>query len=202
MLVVCALLGSESAPTAAASTLSRAEYAELEAGRTVTLRQSLEGEDSHYVGGLTYTVLEASTSEIESLIDDVQAYKRVLPKTKAATLVGRDQGDMFVELRQGNSLVEASYTLRIRKTAGEARFWLDHSRPHGISDAWGFFRWRPLAPTAAGAPRLLLTYGILVDVGPGIVRTFFEEKVRALMLSVPQLVRRHLASLPRAPQGA
>ena len=42
-------------------------------------------------------------------------------------------------------------------------------------------------------PRALLTYAILVDVGPGIVRDLFEERVRAALLSVPQLVRRYVA---------
>jgi hypothetical protein len=36
-----------------------------------------------------------------------------------------------------------------------------------------------------------LTYGILVDVGPGIVRDLFEERLRTLVLTVPQLVRQY-----------
>jgi len=40
---------------------------------------------------------------------------------------------------------------------------------------------------------------VLVDVGPGLVRDLFEERVRTTLLSVPQLVRRQLAVL-RSPQ--
>jgi hypothetical protein len=34
-------------------------------------------------------------------------------------------------------------------------------------------------------------------MGPGIVRDLFEERVRAALLSVPQLVRRQVAELRR-----
>jgi len=47
--------------------------------------------------------------------------------------------------------------------------------------------------TPNGGEVFSLTLGVLVDVGPGIVRGLFEERVRAAMLSVPQLVQRHLA---------
>src|SRR5690606_5173265 len=99
-------------------------------------------------------------------------------------------------LAQGNALMEAEYTIRVRRTRNEARFWLDPSRPHGIDDAWGFFRYQPFVG-ANGEPRVLLTYGVLVDMGPGIVRELFEERVRAALLSVPQLVRREVAELRR-----
>jgi hypothetical protein len=67
------------------------------------------------------------------------------------------------------------------------RFWLDLTRPHGIDDAWGFFRYMPL-----GAGRVLLTWGALVDVGAGIVRMFFEERLRSAVLSVPERVRGYM----------
>src|SRR4029079_18004815 len=140
--------------------------------------------------------------ELAAVLEDVRTYRQVLPRTKQARLVGENGSDFFVELRQGNSLVEAKYTLRARKDAAhhEVRFWLDKSRPHGIADAWGFFRYEAVPrsalgadPVASGPPRTLLTYGILVDVGPGLVRELFEERLRALMLSVPQLVQRYVA---------
>jgi len=34
-----------------------------------------------------------------------------------------------------------------------------------------------------------LTYGILVDIGPGLVRDLFEERLREMALTVPQRVR-------------
>jgi hypothetical protein len=196
------LAGLVSSVPAGASTsaeelsLSGDDLARLDRHETVVRSQTLERGEHRYVGGLTYTVLDASAAEIEAVLDNVDSLRRVLPRTKSARVVERTGEDQLVELVQGNALVEAGYTLRVRRSPGEARFWLERSRPHGIDDAWGFFRFQPFI-TKQGEPRLLLTYGVLVDVGPGIVREFFEERVRTALLSVPQLVRRQVAEARR-----
>lgn len=188
------------AAPARAEGLSTVEQARLTRGETVVREQDFERGDRRYVGGVTYTVLDAGSAEVEAVLEDVDAYRKVLPRTKRARLLAAEGRDRFVELVQGNALVEAEYTIRVRKDAPsgsaqstqEYRFWLDPSRPHGIDDAWGYFRLEPfVAPS--GAPRVLFTYAILVDVGPGIVRELFEERLRATLLTVPQLVRRHVA---------
>jgi hypothetical protein len=137
-------------------------------------------------------MLDASEQELEALFDDVTSYRRVLPRTKSAQVVGHKDGDMLIELRQGSSLLETTYTIRVRKDGlrHTVRFWLDHSRPHGIEDAWGFFR-----VEKAGDGRVLLTYGALVDMGDGLGRALFEERVRHAMLSVPQRLRGYLAEV-------
>jgi hypothetical protein len=185
------------APRARADTLHAHEKARLARGETVVREQTLEQGERRYVGGLTYTVVHASAVEVSSVLDNVSSLERVLPRTQQARLVGMADGDRLVELLQGNALVEAEYTLRVRHERNEARFWLDPSRPHGIDDAWGFFRYEPFV-VETGEERVLLTYGVMVDVGPGIVRELFEERLRTALLTVPQLVRRHVALL-RAP---
>jgi hypothetical protein len=178
---------------ARADRLAPDEAARLERRETVIREQTIERGDRRYVGGVTYTVVDATAAEVSAVIDNAEMLRRVLPRTKAARFVGHEGSDRLLELTQGNALVEAQYTVRVRRARNEARFWLDPSRPHGIDDAWGFFRYEPfIGPN--GEERVLLTYGVLVDVGPGIVRELFEERVRAALLSVPQLVRRQLAS--------
>jgi hypothetical protein len=171
------------------------ENVRLMHGETIARPQTLTPPgDGRYVGGVTYTVVEARANEVASMLDDVGAFKEILPRTKRAEFVGTDGDDVLLELSQGNALFETSYTLRVRRDPGahEVRFWLDPSRPHGIRDAWGFFRYEPLAQVTPGVPRVLLTYGILVDLGPGLVRDLFEERLRAMMLSVPQRVRAYV----------
>lgn len=179
---------------ASAAPLAAPDVTRLARGETVVRTQTLEHGEHRYVGGVTYTVIDGTTAELDPLFDDVASWKKVLPLTRSARLVGTDGGDRFVELEQGNALVSATYTLRVRRTGDEVRFWLDPSRPHTIDDAWGFFRLQPFT-SAAGDPQVLVTYGILVDVGPGLVRELFEEKVRTAMLSVPQRLRFHVDHL-------
>jgi hypothetical protein len=131
------------------------------------------------------------------MLEDVNSYRHVLPRTQSARRVGTTpHGDALVEVTQGTSLVSATYTMRLRHEesvdggALNVRFWLDPSRPHGIDDAWGFFRAQPLADG-----RTMLTFGVLVDMGDGLARDLFEERVRDLALGVPQLVKSYVARL-------
>jgi hypothetical protein len=185
------LAGADQAPAADEAA------ARLERGETVVFDQILENKGHRYVGGVTYTLIDASPTELLGLFEDVSAYKQVLPRTKQARLIGMNDGDLFVELRQGNSMVETSYTIRVHQEADSGgrgtvfRFWLDRTKPHGIEDAWGYFRLEPVAEGPSGAPRVLLTYGILVDIGPGLVRDLFEERLREMALTVPQRVREY-----------
>lgn len=188
---VCAF-GAASSARAAEGALTPDESARLGRGETVIREQTVERGDHRYIGGITYTVVDASAAEVAALVENVDSLRRVLPRTKRARVVGSIGGDQLVELAQGNSLMEAEYTIRMRHVRNEARFWLEPSRPHAIDDAWGFFRYEPFIGPS-GDERVLLTYGVLVDVGPGIVRELFEERVRAALLSVPQLLRRQVA---------
>lgn len=192
-LLVCA--ASLATSNAQAEGLTADETARLDRGEMVSRPVTLEGEESRYVGGVTYAIVQASVSEIQELFEDVSSYSHVLPRTKRASLVGRRGLDQLVELRQGNAVIDARYTLRVRHEAWrrDVRFWLEPSRPHDIRDAWGYFHVDPLPDSPSGAPRSLVTYGILVDVGPGIVRELFEERVRAVVLSAPDVLRRFVA---------
>ena len=193
-LAFACALGATTA--ARADSLTSDESARLTRRETVIRQHTLERGEHRWVGGITYTVMDASATEVASVLDHVESLRRALPRTKRARVVGTDAGDELIELVQGNTLMEATYTVRVRRGPHEARFWLDPSRPHAIDDAWGFFRYEPFIDPS-GEERVLLTYGVLVDVGPGIVRDLFEERVRAVLLSVPQLVRREVAELRR-----
>ena len=187
---LCASLGTTS--RAWAEGLAPDERARLDRRETVVREETFERGDRRYVGGITYTLMDATVTEVAAIIDNPDSLRRVLPKTKTASVVGQTGEDALIELVQGTSMLEATYTIRMRRTANESRFWLEPSLPHGIDDAWGFFRYEPVVGPA-GEARVLLTYGVLVDVGPGIVRELFETQLRAALLSVPQLVRRESA---------
>ena len=186
------------APAAHADKLTSIESEQLGRGETVVREHTWEpGYSARYIGGVTYTIVDATASETNNILEDVASFRRVLPRTKRVKLVSIEpNGDRLVELVQGTALMEAEYTLRVRNYPArrEVRFWLETSRPHEIDDAFGYFRVEPLTGSN-GEQRALLTYAILVDIGPGIVRDLFEERVRAALLTVPQLVRRYVAEV-------
>ncbi len=191
------VLATSTRPAKAAG-LSREEKQTLARGETVIREHTIERGDHRWVGGVTYTIVDAASAEVGAVLENAEKFGRVLPRTKTAKLVAtRPNGDQLVELVHGNAIVETQYTILVRRSQNELRFWMDPTRPHGIDDAWGFFRLEPFI-SSSGGERVLLTYGILVDVGPGIVRDLFEERVRTAMLSVPQLVRRQVAVSRRA----
>jgi hypothetical protein len=185
---------------AAATVILGEDQARLDAGQTVSYPQTFYRHGRRYIGGVTYTVVDASVSELTALLADTAAYRQVLPHARDARMLGVERGDRLVEITQGTALVQAAYTLRMRTDDDQrrVRFWLDRSRPHGIDDAWGFFRVEPLADASDGSPRVLVAYGILVDLGPGIVRDLFESRIQASLLTVPERLRAYASLRFRA----
>jgi hypothetical protein len=169
---------------AAAQGLSVSEAEKLAGGGTVVRAQSLDRGPRHYVGGVAYILIDAEPTEVTRLFDDVGTWQRVLPKTRSARRVAHAADDALVEMTHGNAWVQATYTMRVHRDADGIRFWMDPRRRHDIEDAWGFMRVEPF-----GDGRTLVTYGILVDMGPSLLRGLFEERVRTLALSVPDRVR-------------
>jgi hypothetical protein len=172
------------ASSAHADGLSPDETARLFRGEAVSRTQQLDRGSRHYVGGVTYEIVDAAPAELSTLLDDVSSWRRFLPKAREATRVGAVQGDSLVEITHGSSLIQVAYTLQVHRDAEGVRFWLDRDRAHDIEDAWGYMRATPMPHG-----RTLLTWGILVDMGPGLLRDLFQDKVQAQALGVPDRVR-------------
>jgi hypothetical protein len=97
----------------------------------------------------------------------------------------------------GNALLQVSYTMRVQRDARSARFRLEPRRKHDIEDVWGFLRAEPLADG-----RTILTYGVLIDMGPGLLRDLFENRVRETALTVPERIRGLMVERSAAGQRA
>jgi hypothetical protein len=182
--VALSALAGATAHAAESAPLSKSEMVRLWRGETVVREQSLSRGQEHYVGGVTYTIVDANADDLPALLADVDTLKRILPRTRAALNVGSADGDELVQVTQGTALLQATYTIRLHRSAREVRFWMDPHMSHDIANAWGFFRAAPL-----GEGRALVTYGVLLDMGPGLLRDLFEQRVRDLALSVADRVR-------------
>lgn len=173
------------APRAArADSLSPDETTRLVRGDTVTRTQQLDRGTRHYVGGVSYAIVDATPAELATLVDDVSAWRRILPRTRDARRIGTEGGDVLAEITHGSLFMSVGYTMRLHREGNEVRFWLDRTRPHDIDDAWGYIRAQSL-PNG----RSLVTWAILVDMGNGMLRDLFESKVQQMALTVPERVK-------------
>jgi ribosome-associated toxin RatA of RatAB toxin-antitoxin module len=182
-----------------ASGLSAPERGALAAGRNVArpLRFA-RGADGWYVGGVSYQVVRATPADVLALVADVRSLPQALPYTESAELVSSTGRTARVELVQGKAPFLARYTIALEQAeSGDGiRFWLDPTRPHDVRDVWGFVRVKEFGPG-----RTLVTVAVALDLGPGLARLFFEDRVERSILRAPAKIRefvepRALAALP------
>ena len=188
-LLALALAGTADAEPSTGAPASRPsltsyEQTALHAGRMVSRALHFEQDGGHYVGGVSYQVVDARPELVLAALSDVTNWPEALPRTKSARLLDSVNGVSRVELVQGGTFVDARYTVILERVDGETiRFWLDPSEPHDIRDVWGFFRIKP-----APGGRSLITVGAALDLGDGLPR-LFEDKIAVMMLRAPRQIR-------------
>jgi hypothetical protein len=178
--------------TRSAAPLTARERDALDAGVLVSRALRFQHEGGHYVGGVSYQVVDVRPELVLAALSDVRNWPEALPRTKSARLVEQKDGLSRVELVQGGSFVEARYTVVLsRADAATIRFWMDPAAPHDVRDVWGFFRVEALP-----GGRSLITVGAALDLGDGIARMLFEDKIARMMLRAPHKIRQFVE--PRA----
>lgn len=196
-LLVLSLAGPAHAePSAAPKTaapLTARERDALYAGALVSRALRFQHEGGRYVGGVSYQVVDVRPELVLAALSDVNNWPEALPRTQSARLLEpRNDGLSRVELVQGSSLLAARYTVVLsRADATTIRFWMDPAAPHDVRDVWGFFR-----VEAMPGGRSLITVGAALDLGDGIARLLFEDKIASMMLRAPHKIRQFVE--PRA----
>jgi hypothetical protein len=193
-LSLCAPAAAEPRARSAASAVAftATERSALDAGSMVSRAMRFQQGEGRYVGGVSYQVVDARPELVLAALSDVRNWPDALPRTKSARLLDSQNGLSRVELVQGGALVDARYTVVLNRADPETiRFWLDPSAPHDIHDVWGFFRVRELP-----GGRSLITVGAALDLGDGIARLLFEDKIASMLLRAPHKIREFVE--PRA----
>jgi len=187
---LAALMSLTSPATAAEASspvrLLRAEREALLAGEVVARPMHFETENGSYLGGLSYSLVNAPAAAVLSALSNVQTLPQALPHTKSARLIDVRGGLARVELVHGGG---TTYTVQIQRTTvaccrSEVRFWLDSSRPHDINDVFGFFRVEPF-----GEGKSLVTVAAALDLGAGLTSLLFSNAVERTVLSTPGRIR-------------
>ncbi len=177
--------------------LSYADQRSLLAGQMVSRPvRFTRPHGGRYVGGVSYQIVRATPARVIAALSDVRSLPHALPRTLSAALLSRGERSARVELTQGKSPFLVTYTVNLEQAEeGDLiRFWLDHSRPHDVRDVWGYFR-----VTAFSHGKSLVTVAVALDIGPGIARLLFEDRVERIILRAPDKIRSFVE--PRAVAG-
>jgi hypothetical protein len=163
------------------------ERAQLAREELVERRTSVRRGDSLLIGGTSWQVIDASPEVVWQALLDTPHYPRMLPQVAAARVVKNQGNARLVFLRHRGLIVQPSYyiALRIDRPHHDITFRLDESRPHSVRAATGFYEVH-----AYGAHKTLLVYGVMADVGAGLLVAFARPSIHEWMMKVPWMVKR------------
>lgn len=171
--------------------LSPEQHQTLREGGRVEEFVELDRQGQRYVGGVAYALVRARPSQVFDVLNQLTTLSEVMPSTRSLRIVERSSGWVRLELEQGNSMVSTTFTVFFRQEptatpddSRVVRFWLDPAAPHSIDDVWGFFRASPY-----DAEHSLVSVGALVNLGPGLIRMLFEERIQRAILRMPNRIR-------------
>jgi hypothetical protein len=181
--------------------LTPEQHQTLRTGGRVEELVELERQGQRYVGGVSYALVRAEPRQVFDVLNQLRTLSEVLPQTRNTRIIERSGNRVRVELEQGNSVVSTRFTVFFQLEPPEGRddphvvrFWLDPSQPHSIDDVWGFFR-----ATRYDAQHSLVSVGALVNLGPGLIRMLFEQRIQRAILRMPNRIRRTVEQTSGAP---
>ena len=175
----------------ALSVFSPQERSSLDNGGLVQRPQERRRGRLHLVGGTSYQVIDAPIHVVWQALLDTQHYPRMMPQVLEAKVVKEERDRRTLFMRQGAAgLVETTYYLNISvdPERRDIEFRMDEDRPHDLRAAWGFYNARPYGDGS----RTLLTYGVMADLGDGLLIGLARDSVHQWMLRTPWMMKRFI----------
>jgi len=171
------------------SNFTAEEWKRLDAGQLVLRPTTRTQGELRLMGGSSWQVIDATPEIVWRALLDTPRYHRMMPQVLEARLVRARDNQRTVYLRQGaEGLLEAKYYLRVNvhEEQRDITFAVDDKMPHdGLRAAWGFYTVRPY-----GQGKTLLAYGVMADIGGGMVAGLVRHNVHDWMLRTPWMVKR------------
>ena len=170
--------------------LSQEERASLAAGDLVRRPMTQRRGDLQLMGGTSYQVIDAPPRVVWGALLDTQRYPRMMPQVLEARVVRAEDRERTVFMRQGAGPIDATYYLKINlyQERGDITLTIDERRPHDLRAAWGFYTVRPYGQ----GDKTLLAYGVMADIGGGMLGSIVRGTVHEWMLKVPWTVKRFI----------
>lgn len=167
---------------------SLVEQRRLRAGELVTRDASRQEGPFLMRGGTSWHRVHAPIDAVWETVNDLSAYPRLIPSLEEARLIEEQGDERLVYMHHAYSLATASYYARIRTEPERyrVRFDLDATRPHDLRAGRGFITLTPFHGDT------IVAWGVLADVGHGIVTQVFGPVMREWMLAVPRCIKNEI----------
>lgn len=168
------------------------ERVRLDAGELVTRPRSQRRGGLNLTGGTSFQVIDATPEVVWAALLDTSSYRHTMPRVTEARVVGERPDRRTLFMRHGaKGLIERSYYLNLKFDADrrDITFVIDASRPHDVKAAWGFYTVRPYD---ADSRRTILSYGVMADVGGGLLTRLAGSSVQRWMLRPPNMLKSYL----------
>jgi hypothetical protein len=187
-LLAAAMITSARAVAAGGAAFTAEEAAQLAAGKLVKRPKHVRN-GMNLIGGTSWRVIEAPRETIWRALHDFGRYPKMMPQVIEARALPATGAERDVYVRNGRWPIFASNYLVLRDDpdAFTITFQLDHDRPHSVNECWGFAR---LVPYGAG--RTLMAFGVLADLGRGILTAVGGPIFQDAVLSIPSTVKKFL----------
>ncbi|HJL17120.1 MAG TPA: SRPBCC family protein [Sandaracinaceae bacterium LLY-WYZ-13_1] len=164
------------------------ERRRLAAGELVRRDITLD-EDGHAMfGGTSFMRVRMPLERVWRVVRDPSIFPRLVPSLEHVEVVARRGDELVLRMHHRYALASTQYHVRMRVDGAARRisFHLDRSRPHDVRAGRGFLELR------AWGDDTMVSWGMLADVGAGILQEVFGPFLNEWLLIPPRCLRDEL----------
>ncbi|MFW5876141.1 MAG: hypothetical protein ACOCXM_05350 [Myxococcota bacterium] len=189
LAVALGLLAPVPGGAQAGEDFSRMERLKLRRGKLVMRQREERRGQMNLVGGMSWQVVDLPIEVVGRAVKKVSEYEHLLPGVSKFHEVKGKGPFRVIRVCHARRSVEGCYHANIRFANGgrDAFFQLDQSRDNDLRAGWGFVR-----VSEYGDDKTLFAWGVMADVGRGILAGLMRPHVREWMLKVPTTAKKHL----------
>lgn len=186
-LALLCLFGAAAA-RAQTRSFSAGEQRRLLAGELVRRDASREQGGRRLFGGTSFIRVRAPVETVWRAVRDLSIYPRLIPSLARVDVVRREGDGFLLRMTHRYALSSSAYHVRMRfeDAAHRVSFEVDHSRPSDVRGGRGFLE---LREHAGGT---IVMWGMLADVGDGVVARVFGPFLSDWLLKPPRCLRDEL----------
>jgi len=178
--------------------LTGSEMRRLERGRLVARRTSERRGGMLLIGGTSYQVVNLAPDEIWRALRDRPRYLRhMLPQTERMQEIRHTDNSRTMRMTHEYGIVSATYavTFNYDASAKTVIFRLAQDEPRDLRAGWGFIKLRPWGESGN---ETLVSFGMMADVGTGLVSGALRPTLHEWMLKVPWTMKQYLEGSGRS----